>query len=379
MQPILDLVIVRDDQKDPELFDDQLQALARLNRQPLADGRVRLTVIDQRGDDPAALARQCRLVLGVHAGPYEGGVTVIGNDHPRIDTGRGRVILWNLMADLCGPAACPDRAEYVMLLHQEALPGPEYLARLCGYLRSTRPVVCLGHQRCLGAGGPGSRGVHRRVSSDPAISSFLRQAVRDPALDLARAMASVETTNWPMIDEDRYRRSILWFEDIFAVRYDFLDATGFIGHGRELYFQDVYDLMSSLIRELARRRLAPPVHRFTEAAVYHLHHRKTYDHLCHTVAHWFHDRPERFGDLALGDLEAWGELIAWRGKPEAFEDNPLIRFRRRTDGTAGLWERGLRQYLDAGGERTVRSYMENWSREANRPVSGTVGGQLPAV
>lgn len=272
--------------------------------------------------------------------------------------------IWDVMKQI-RTAWKSIRGDYVTVDHPEFIWGPERLERTINWLRGYRPIYALGNLRRDGCWEQITQLNCREISRDPSLwfKRFLEEGRWEEAITPFECMSTIQWMYWrgppqrPGTNE--------WIEEVFYADRQWLEAWGFISHGGEMPFQDVWDLLQVATKIQRIYGLPFDCHRMPMNInkIRHLWHPRLRSNLTPAVRDWFLSQPERWAKSSFGNADLWRDLLLV-GKNNGEGNNSVHELRFGPRGTAANYRAAVAAWLDNGGvEKMQQFYLERNERE----------------
>ena len=354
--PYLTIILVNDPEKDPKLLGYCFQAIRLLNADAIPD--TQFIVLNQDPNGTAAYELAKSQPFDVEW--FDAGYECVGG-----------VVLWDLMASL--KALWPRvRGRYHLIMHKEWLSGPGVLRQNIDWLKANgEPPLAMANLRRVGTIKQLKK--NRMASSGKQPSIRMRAAMDTGDVDvIQKALARVSTLAWKHWLDESQRKPGMWVEDAYYGRCDWFNDMKFFGHADRQLFQDVYDLLAILFKQLHASKVAPHVPQVPLEAgqFYHLWHTKGYLHFNDRVIDYFCGDPERWEGTQFAERNTMERLRDFVAEGGAAHRNPLIAFRQGARGTAKRFSEGLQRWLCNRGKAVEQAHapVTTPKREISRIV-----------
>lgn len=344
-RPILTTLICRDVEKGDDYFRHYLASLRCLNSWD--HGKTQWIVLTQHRKDDALfemLQRSPVPMQVVHT------CTEFVDGYP----------VWDILSAVRQVESLVA-GTWVHFAHPEYIWGIDCIHKVLDWLEKVRPIIALGNLTRTGTIDELKTGDVRGIK---AHSDRLAQALewREP-MAFQEAVESVPLSRWiywtgPQ-DESGRAAEKHWMEDSFFASWDWIQAIRFAHHGGEAPFQDVYDIMGAVHKQLRCRNIMPPVERMPDAVCreYHLHHENTFASFSPAMRDWFLSDPKRWAETIWLEEPLWEMFEQQKADPGAkMAYNPRYLCREGPGGTQSRYNAAMSIWLHTGGIEDVRNF-----------------------
>jgi hypothetical protein len=261
--------------------------------------------------------------------------------------------MWDVMA-ACKRAWGLVEGRYVTWAHPEFLLCADRLGKLCEFLEDKRPFLVLGNLRRL------SDSTTKESCCDlvrKGEEESLRITRRLDEGQYGRAAAEAEyvkSTHWPWWRYKIQPGKVVWVEDQFFARKDWLDAIHFFDHTDRLIFQDIYDLMGQVCHQLGQYGLDPQCIRVDQEIhrAVHLWHPRMWASWKPEIRDWFLSNPARWEDTWFASERMWNDIL--NRAPDDFAPIQATRIGRY--GTTTRFGRAFEDWLVSGGIQELADF-----------------------
>lgn len=344
MQPLLSILLFIDVEKEREFDHRWFSALRGLNPRALDD--LQVLVLCQRDQDTAL--RELIAQQPFRASLHFTNQPRAGDGYPIWDNVAAIREVWPLV-----------EGEYVTFSHAEYVHGPGRLRRTMNWLVDERPILALGNLRRIIRSSGDFRG-YVENENDPMNLLFAALVDGECWSILRDHWGVFSQLPWMYWNPEPLPGKRAWLEDIFFARRDWFTALRWWEHGGKLPFQDIYDLMGPGLERLNRDKLKPDVYRLPREIheAVHILHRKTWGSYTVAVREWFKRHRREYADTTMTRWDLWDRILMTDKRKQPTPGLVVSDFRRAPGGTVTRWCVDFSAYLQDGGARAVRDYMD---------------------
>jgi len=344
---MLTILLFEDTEKPKEYLDNYFGALANWNKEGLKETQIILITQKQKTINAEAVVAK----WGIPA-------TIVKSDNPFID---GHPV-WDVMKDI--RKAWPKvEGDWITVNHAEFIWCRDRLKRTIEWLKQRRLYLALGNLR-RPATDRVPRPSWRPGNCDKRISDRVTQYMAAGNWREAMIQAeSVPTLVWPLWRMQEYGFGpCRWSEDVFFADRRWMDALRMIEHGGELPFQDIFDLMGAVAKQMIARNIALYIERaeLDVNRIIHVWHPKYYKSWTPKIRDWFIRDKGRWKNTEFMKPELWERLFKLNGEKDTSDQYAKYDLRRGKQGTLTRYENGLRNYLLDGGHVAVLNFYDKY-------------------
>lgn len=337
----LTVILFQNSEKGPEYLKNYLGAMREWNKTGLDE--TQFILVSQKPVAAEAFAECARQPFPVDI--VHGRHEVVGG-YPIWDVMETLRRVWSLV-----------RGRYVTVNHTEFLWCPSRLPHSIAWLKREKPYLALGNLRRPGAEADIPHWKFPTCTKEVSdqLSHVLQKGHWGEAAHLVDQLPNLRWMYW---SPEQKPGLVPWVEDIFYADREWLEAWDFAGHGGELPFQDVYDLVGLAVQIMRNHGTLPQVHRMPLETnkVIHIWHPKGWKSWTPDIRDWFLAQPERWRKTSLLDAGLWQRLIECRGENMPRNEQPVITVRRGPGGTVTRYGKALDDWLGNGGKARMNEF-----------------------
>ena len=344
---MLTILLFEDTEKPREYLDNYFGALANWNEEGLRETEIILITQKQRSTNAHSVVDK----WGIPA-------TIVKSDNPFV----GGHPIWDAMKDM--RKAWPQvPGDWITVNHAEFIWCPNRLKKTIEWLKQKRLYLALGNLR-RPATDKVPRPTWRPGNCDKRISDRLTEYMRVGNWKQAAVVSEeLPTLVWPLWRMQEYGfGECKWSEDVFFADRRWMESYRMIEHGGELPFQDIWDLMGAVVKQMQARNLALYIQRMKMDAnrIIHTWHPKYYKSWTPEIRDWFMADSQRWKKTAFLDSLLWKRLFKLNGEKDTSDQYAKYDLRRGKYGTLTRYEDALRNHLLNGGHLEVHKFFEQY-------------------
>lgn len=317
-------------------------ALLSLSQWNSSEG-VQVIVLSQRKD-----SEDLREICG----KYGDRVELLETKQPFV----GKYPIWDVTADI---ATYVDKIQgrWIAPFHSEFVWGTDRVQRTLAWLRDKRPYLALGNLRRPGLFSTISRSKFPTCSQEIS-EGIIRDIDAGLFMNAAQRIDTEPSTAWLYWCGEAKPGQSRWIEDIFFADWDWLRLTGMFELNVRMPFQDIYDVMGTVVNNLSSISLLPPITRMPQDVnrALHLWHAKPWSSWTQEIKDWFFADPEPWKGTQFLNEARWAKLMGERSKNPLHVDHPVLDVRRGPGGTLTLFSVVLGSRLKNGNSDRLRKF-----------------------